>query len=45
MITKNLRLRGKYQYPGAKHDRLYKSGYTYYKGDQSCEIGYASISP
>lgn len=45
MITKNPRLRGKYQHPGAEHDRLYKSTYTHSGGGHRCEIGCDNASP
>ena len=45
MITKNPRLQGKYQYPGAERDRLYESSYTHRGGDDRCEIGCDSASP
>ena len=44
IIIKNSRLREKYQHPGAEHDRLYESNYTYREGDYECEIDYNSIS-
>ena len=43
MMTKNPRLRGKYQHPGAEHDRLYESSHR--RGDNRCVIGCDSISP
>ena len=45
MITKNPRLREKYQHPGAEHDRLYESTYTHRRGDDRYVIGYDSTSP
>lgn len=45
MMTKNPRLRGKYQHPGAEHDKLYESSYTHRGGDDRCEIGCDSTSP
>ena len=39
MITKNPRLREKYQHPGAEHDRLYEFIYIYRGGDDRCVIG------
>ncbi|KAK3167779.1 hypothetical protein OEA41_004225 [Lepraria neglecta] len=45
MITKNPRLRGSYQHPGAEYDRLYESSYTHRGGDHRCEIGCDSTSP
>ena len=45
IITKNPRLREKYQHPGAEHDRLYESSYTHRGGDYGCEIGCDSTSP
>ncbi len=45
MITKNPRLREKYQYPSAEHDRLYESSYTHRGGDYRCEIGCGNTSP
>ena len=45
MITKNPRLREKYQHPGAEHDRLYESTYTHHGGDDRCVIGCDSTSP
>ena len=44
-ITGNQRLRNKYQYPGAEHDRLYESSYTHCGGDRTCESGCNSASP
>ncbi|KAL9125418.1 MAG: hypothetical protein Q9217_005375 [Psora testacea] len=44
MITKNPRLRGKYQYPGSEHDRLYESSYAYRGGNNKSEIGCDSAS-
>ena len=45
MITKNPRLRGKYQHPGAEYDKLYDSSYTHRGGDHRCDIGCDSASP
>lgn len=45
IITKNPRLRGKYQHSSAEYNRLYESSYTHRGGDHRCEIGYNSISP
>ena len=45
MMTKNPRLRGKYQHPGAEHDRLYESTYTHRRGDDRCVIGCDGTSP
>lgn len=45
IITKNPRLREKYQHPGAEHDRLYESIYTHREGDDRCVIDCDSISP
>ena len=38
IITKNTRLREKYQHPGVEHDRLYMSSYTHPRADKKCEI-------
>ena len=45
MISKNQRLRGKYQHPGAEHDRLYESTYTHRGGDHGCEIACDRVCP
>ena len=45
IMTKNPRLRGKYQYPGVEHDRLYDSRYTHRERDDRCEICCDSTSP
>ena len=45
IMTKNPRLRGKYQYPGVEHDRLYDSSYTHRERDGRCEIYCDSTSP
>ena len=45
MITKNPRLQGKYQNPGAEYDRLYESSYTHRGGDHGCVAGCDNASP
>lgn len=45
IMTKNPRLREKYQHAGAKHDRLYESSYIHRGGDDKCEIDCDNISP
>ena len=45
IITKNPRLREKYQHSSAEYNRLYESSYTYREGNYRCEIDYNSISP
>ena len=45
IMTKNPRLREKYQHPGVEHDRLYDSSYIHRGGDDRCEICCDSTSP
>ncbi len=45
MVTKNPRLRAKYQRLGAEHDKLYESTYVHCGGDGGCEGHCDSASP
>lgn len=45
MVTRNPRVREKYEYPGAEKDRWYESSFTHVDSNVGCDIGCGSTVP